>query len=386
VLVTTRPLSRGRLSSLSPPFCSTRRKAPALVIALAAVAYALAAVPASADPSVASKEAQAQSVLGQIQQLDSSLERAIEAYNLATVKLNKIKHDLSSNTFALATAKKSLKSAQTQLSSRLVDIYTSGDQNAGLAVLLGSSSLDDMLSSMDAVDRVSQQDELVLRQVARFRREVQQRQRFLKHAHATQEQVVAERNAARASIESQLGERQALLNSIRGEIAHLRAQEAARQAELRRELQARLAQQQADQSQAALAPTVQVAAPTSPPSVAPPSRYGGVVGIAMRYLGTPYVWGGASPAGFDCSGFVMYVYAQVGVSLPHSSYAQYGAGSAVSRGDLQPGDLVFFDGLGHVGIYVGGGSFIHSPHTGDVVKISSMTGWYASTYVGARRL
>jgi cell wall-associated NlpC family hydrolase len=82
----------------------------------------------------------------------------------------------------------------------------------------------------------------------------------------------------------------------------------------------------------------------------------------------------------------MYVYAQVGVSLPHSSYAQYGAGSPVSRDQLQAGDLVFFNGLGHVGIYVGGGSFIHAPHTGDVVKISSMTGWYASTYVGARRI
>jgi cell wall-associated NlpC family hydrolase len=106
----------------------------------------------------------------------------------------------------------------------------------------------------------------------------------------------------------------------------------------------------------------------------------------MQYLGTPYVWGGASPGGFDCSGLVMYVYAQVGVSLPHSSYAQYGYGSPVARSDLQPGDLVFFDGLGHVGIYVGGGSFIHAPHTGDVVKISSLSGWYASTYVGARRL
>jgi cell wall-associated NlpC family hydrolase len=350
------------------------------------VAYALAAAPVSADPSVSSKEAEAQSVLGQIQQLDSSLERAIEAYNLANIKLNKIKHDLSSNTFALAAARKSLTSAQKQLSSRLVDIYTSGDQNAGLAVLLGASSLDDMLSRMDAVDRVSQQDELVLTQVVRFKREVQQRQRFLKHAHAEQVRVVAERNAAKASVESQLGERKALLNSIRGEIAHLKAQEAERQAQLRQQLQQQLAQQQVESSQTALAPTVPVTPPTGPPSVAPPSRYGGVVGIAMRYLGTPYVWGGASPAGFDCSGFVMYVYAQIGVSLPHSSYSQYGYGSPVSQGDLQPGDLVFFDGLGHVGIYVGGGSFIHSPHTGDVVKISSMTGWYASTFVGARRL
>jgi peptidoglycan DL-endopeptidase CwlO len=353
------------------------------------MAFALTAASATADPgTIASKEAEAQSVLGQIQQLDSSLERAIEAYNLATVKLNKIKHDLSENTVALAAARKSLKHAKVQLAERLVEIYTSGDQNAGLAVLLGASSLDDMLGRIDASERVSQQDTLVLHQVSRFRREVQHRQRFLKHAHAEQVQVVAERNAAKASIESQLGQRRSLLSSIRGEIAHLKEVEAARQAQLQREAEARLAQQQADQRQASLAPTVPVTAPSAPtpPSTAPPARYGGVVGIAMRYLGTPYVWGGASPSGFDCSGFVMYVFSQIGVSLPHSSYAQYGYGSPVSLSNLQPGDLVFFDGLGHVGIYIGGGSFIHSPHTGDVVKISSISGWYSSTFVGGRRL
>ena len=121
--------------------------------------------------------------------------------------------------------------------------------------------------------------------------------------------------------------------------------------------------------------------------IAPPARYGGVVGIAMRYLGVPYRWGGASPStGFDCSGFTMYVFAQIGVSLPHYTGSQYQMGSPVSRDQLQAGDLVFFNGLGHMGIYIGGGNFIHAPHTGDVVKISSMTGWYASTYVGARRL
>jgi peptidoglycan DL-endopeptidase CwlO len=107
----------------------------------------------------------------------------------------------------------------------------------------------------------------------------------------------------------------------------------------------------------------------------------------MQYLGVPYSWGGASPStGFDCSGFVMYVYAKMGVSLPHNAAMQYGYGSPVSLSALQPGDLVFFNGLGHVGIYIGGNQFIHSPHTGDVVKISTITGWYADTWVGGRRL
>jgi cell wall-associated NlpC family hydrolase len=110
--------------------------------------------------------------------------------------------------------------------------------------------------------------------------------------------------------------------------------------------------------------------------------------LAQRYLGIPYRWGGASPrTGFDCSGFVMYVYGKLGVSLPHNAAAQYRYGRAVSRSALRPGDLVFFNGLGHNGIYVGGGRFIHSPHSGDVVKISGLNdSWYARTWVGARRL
>ncbi|MDQ3890988.1 MAG: peptidoglycan-binding protein [Actinomycetota bacterium] len=118
------------------------------------------------------------------------------------------------------------------------------------------------------------------------------------------------------------------------------------------------------------------------------SRNARAAAIAQRYLGVPYRWGGSSPrTGFDCSGLVMYVYAQVGVRLPHNAAAQYGYGRAVRRSRLAPGDLVFFNGLGHTGIYIGGGRFVHAPHSGDVVKISRLDeSWYSRAWVGARRL
>lgn len=110
--------------------------------------------------------------------------------------------------------------------------------------------------------------------------------------------------------------------------------------------------------------------------------------FARRLLGVPYRWGGDSPStGFDCSGFVRFVYARFGLRLPHSSYADFGLGTRVARGSLEPGDLVFFDSVGHVGMYIGGGRFIHAPHSGTAVQVTSLSEpWYRSSYDGARRL
>jgi len=384
--VTYRPPSGAPVVAGTRAFSGVRMRQARL--ALIGVAAALvAASPSFADPgsgSVSSKQAEAQSVMSQIQGLDANLERAVDAYNLANERLAGIESDLRTNKAELKLAKANLRHAQRMLSAHLVALYTSGGQDTGLEVLLGATSMDDLINRLDTMNRVSDQSTEVLKQVKIFRAKVKRERERLQTAHVQQAKLVAERSAEKASIEGQLASRQQLLSSIKSEISQMRAAEQARQAELAAQARARLASTGATVLDAS-AGTVASTQP-APVYAPPPSKYGGVVGIAMQYLGTPYVYGGASPSGFDCSGFVMYVFNQIGVSLPHNAAAQYGYGMPVSRDQLQPGDLVFFNGLGHVGIYIGGGQFIHSPHTGDVVKISSLSGWYSSTWVGARRL
>jgi peptidoglycan DL-endopeptidase CwlO len=377
-----------------------RRQAPLICLALAALSAFLVAGtgPATADPSISSKRQQAQAILAQIQTMDSNLSHAIESYNLANIQLDQIDADLKSNGRHLVIARSSLGVAQNHIAKRLRALYINGDSAGAVEVILGARSLDDLLDRLDMAARVGGQDAQVLKDVRRFRNEVETRRAKLRSDRARQAQVVADRAASKRSIESQLAERQRLLASVKDEIARMEAAERRRQAELEAQARARLAAAVAAHAAArqqalelstgdpVTAYTPDAGSVSSTP--APPAKYGGVVGIAMQYLGVPYVWGGASPSGFDCSGFAMFVYGQVGISLPHNAAMQYNTvGVPVSRDELQPGDLVFFDGLGHMGIYIGGGQFVHAPHTGDVVKISSLyDSWYASTYVGAKRV
>lgn len=107
---------------------------------------------------------------------------------------------------------------------------------------------------------------------------------------------------------------------------------------------------------------------------------------AYAQLGKPYIYGGTGPKGYDCSGLTMMSWRAAGVSIPRIVPDQYNATRHVAKADLQPADLVYFDSMGHEGIYVGGGRFIHAPHTGSVVKFDSMSNpWYVSHYVGASR-
>jgi cell wall-associated NlpC family hydrolase len=375
------------------------------------VSLLVAAAPAVGEPpAIGAKRAEARYVLGQIRDLDSRIAKTVEAFNLASFRLERTRRALQVNTHELKVGRENVLRAQRILAQRLVQRYERDDGGSALEVVLGARSLGDLIDRIDTVNRVARQDGEIADEVRLFRARVERRQERLVQTRALQRRLVARLADQRDSIEGQLAERRQLLSSIESEISRLQAEEQARQERLRREAEARLAAQRAAAQRAAEAAAAQrataavtsgggqasteaidvgvVASTPEGASVAPPPRYGGVVGIAMQYLGVPYRWGGASPStGFDCSGFTAYVYAQVGVSLPHHAASQFSSGVPVSREDLQPGDLVFFDGLSHEGMYIGGGQFIHAPHTGDVVKISSLSDpWYAGSWVGARRI
>ena len=328
--------------------------------------------PATPAPSIESKQSEARQVLAQIQELDANLELVVESYNTAQVELDQIKAAQKVNERRLKFARSNLGSAQTSLEGRLVELYKNGSPDL-VEILLGSSSLDEILDGFETASRVSDQDTQILREVQRFKKEIKQREADLKKARSRQEQVVAERAAHKQEIEAGLAQRQQLLSSIKDQIAELQA------AERRAPGAARGRGPAAGRLRAR--PVERLSHRRSALAVRRRRRDRHAV------PGHPYRYGGESPAtGFDCSGFVMYVFSRVGVSLPRTVSTQYAVGVPVSRSELQAGDLVFFNGLGHVGIYIGGSQFIHSPHTGDVVKISPLTGWYASTYVGARRI
>ncbi|HET6864719.1 MAG TPA: NlpC/P60 family protein [Solirubrobacteraceae bacterium] len=370
---------------------------------LATLAVAIPA--AGAPPSISQKQQQAQGIIADLNSLDSKLNRAVESYNGARLHFAQTQQAIRTNTRVLAVVRRNLKRSLRNIAARVRALYMQGDQQSTIEILLGAKSLDEVITGIDTAQQVTAEDEKIAREATSFRLQAEARQRNLLADRKKASELLAEATSRRDAIQSGISRRERLLSSVKDEIVRMQEAEQQRQEVIARQVRARLAAQaklqQAAAAQASPAENAPPpAAPADPASTTanptptattaaalPPSRYSGVVAIAMRYLGIPYTWGGASPAtGFDCSGFTMYVYAQIGVSLPHYTGDQWQMGTAVSRDELQPGDLVFFDGLGHEGLYIGNNQFIHAPHTGDVVKISSLTGWYADTYMGARRL
>jgi peptidoglycan DL-endopeptidase CwlO len=407
----------------------------ALAVVLAAPDGAAKGPP---GPALAARQKRAQEVLAQLNALDVRFGKVVDSWNGARIDLVANRRALAANRLALRRAQRRARVVTDRLAQRLVAIYESGGTPSFLEVIAGASSIGNLLDRFHAADTVASYDRKLVGQAARVAARLAETRRRLRRTQQRRLDVLHRLDSERGQIGTMLDQRQRLLSSIRSEIAVMKAREARRQEALAAAARARLARARAEartaaaraaaakaEAEAAAARTARTrtasaptttAAPTTTtdptPTVAPPAStapttsaaptttttaadpsappgpgHPEAASIALRYLGVPYRWGGASPdTGFDCSGLVMYVYTQLGIQLPHQAEAQYGYGTPVPRDQLAPGDLVFFDGLSHVGIYIGAGEMVHAPQTGDVVSITPLSQFGGARYVGARRL
>jgi cell wall-associated NlpC family hydrolase len=367
-------------------------------LALAALTAGVATTVARArsTPQIRAEQAHERAVLAEVNQIGVKLQAAQDARWNAIQQLKLVKQDLLRNEYRLHVARGNLHASQQRLMSRLYSLYVNGSPTT-IEVIAGAHNLSDVIDRAESARVLSNQDAALGTQALHFEHAVQARERQLKLLKQKRVQAVAQRNAEAQREASALAEQKRLLASIHTTISQLQAQERARELAAKRAAEARLraeaaaraaarkaaeeaARQQSQQSSSS--PVITPPPPVNVPIGNPGAGHAAAASIALRYLGVPYVWGGASPSGFDCSGLVMYVYSQLGVSLPHYTVAQWNASLPISS--PEPGDLVFFNGLGHVGIYIGGGRFVNAPHTGSVVRIDSMSSF--GGYDGARRV
>jgi cell wall-associated NlpC family hydrolase len=308
-----------------------------------------------------------------------------EQYNQARLSLSAAESKLASAREAARAAVARAKAARRNLSARVKSAYEGSGSQIGL--LLGSDTMGDFSDRLEFLNQIASDD-----QAALARAQVAGQQ-----ARWAGRELTGAVEARTAALDTARSKRDELLKSIDqqrslvGQLEDQLAQFEARQKALREAQQAARAMQPPPLAPGDPTSTAPIPDPTTsdappPPPPPPPNLTGAAAAIAAAksVLGTPYVYAGASPeTGFDCSGLTMWSWSHAGVSLPHSSAAQYSVLPHVDKSQLQPGDLLFFySPIHHVAIYLGGGSMIHAPHTGGVVEIIPV---YWDYYVGAAR-
>lgn len=309
----------------------------------------------------------------QLQKLDIKINETKEQINVHKEKIAQIQLETKKTEEDIAKAEEEVQKEQEILDKRLRGMYKSG-QASYVAIILRSQGFTDLISRVEAIKAIADYDKKIIAKLEEKKSILEEHKNELREK---ENQVIALKN-----------ESEKKLRKIKDSMAA--------QAKLNEELkeQERVFASRIRESQALVNATmsrINAIRESAPKYVASRGAasfsQNNVLAFASNFLGTPYVWGGTTPnPGFDCSGFTRYVYAHFGVYLGRTTKDQIKNGVGVARAELQPGDLVFFGDNGipdHMGIYVGDNAYIHSPRTGDVVKVSAMT---RKDYITARRV
>jgi cell wall-associated NlpC family hydrolase len=309
------------------------------------------------------RQAQLDAFKAQLDQLDRELGIAAEEYNAANERLKELQERLDITDQDLGAASTALTEQENLLATRVEAMYRDGETSSA-EILLGSKSIPDFFERLDFIRTISSADADLAKQLRVQRDQIAEQERQLQESELEARALEFALKSRKVEIELRIADRQAVYNASQADMLALLDTEAARRSgeelALFRDIIAGASQAGASVDTNSPAETI------------------------LSYHGIPYVWAGADPTGFDCSGLTMYVFLQHGVSLPHHAASQYLLGTAVPVSQLQSGDLVFFGSpVYHVGMYIGGGYFVHAPRTGDFVKVSKLADRH--DLVGARR-
>lgn len=360
-------------------------------IAAAFTALALLGVPMIAAASPASEitaaREQAQEARRKLDDLAADLEERSEEYLVIEAEVEKTRGQIRVAEDELAIAIAEVEASEARLNMRATAIYRTGGVNL-VSVMLGVTDFRDFVNRLELMRRVGMSDASIVAAVKQARNTAEKTEAELESRKSEQMSLLKVASRKKTEVDRALAAQEKYLAGIDSKLNRLIAEE--------RERQARIARERARQAAAATAasrhPSSRAFDEASLPSPRPQA-----LAVARRYVGvTPYVWGGTTPAGFDCSGLVLYSYREIGVNLPRTSRMQFTVGAYIppERLDLlAPGDLVFFgrDGdpgrVHHVAIYSGNGNMVHAPQTGMLVSESSLLARIATRgdYVGATR-
>lgn len=317
-----------------------------------------------------------------IQQLDNRISVAIEKSQELNEEITTQQGKIEETEAEIGKAETALENHKKVYSERLKSIQLNGDQSVVryAELLLSSGSVSEFFNRFTAISQfiesdtellngLNEKEQALIEAKEQLHTQIDQLKQSQVQLAAEQAQIEKDKEQIETDLAAAEGTLQAQLAQQEAE------QQAAEQARLQLEQQSLVTTTTTTHTPTPALASAPAPVPATPTAIAAnvtsSASANAVIANAKQYLGVPYVWGGSTPSGFDCSGFVSYVYRSVGISLPRTSSAQQNVGTRISLNQLQPGDLVFRGSPAyHVGIYIGGGQYIHAPQTGDVVKIA----------------